>query len=172
MVVRAQWAKGCIWMQDIPTFPYLSLSATLTTLCCCSVPQSCPSSLQPHGLQHSRLPCPSLSPRVSSNSCPLSQWCHPTISSSVIPFSCLITQNVWFPVSLKVSAFLCLLKDFRLPLMRYVLSCSLASAPISLFIPSYLPTVNSCVLSNYVPDTGLRDLPLFSDFKLHNNLRQ
>ena len=44
-------------------------------------------SLQPHGLQHTRLPCPSPSPRACSNSCPLSQWCHPTISSSVIPFS-------------------------------------------------------------------------------------
>ena len=44
-------------------------------------------SLRPHGLQHVRLPCPYLSPRVCSNSCPLSQWCHPTISSSVIPFS-------------------------------------------------------------------------------------
>ena len=45
------------------------------------------SSLQPHGLQHSRLPCPSLSPRVCLNSCLLSRWCHPTISSSVDPFS-------------------------------------------------------------------------------------
>ena len=45
-------------------------------------------SLQPHGLQHAWLPCPSLiSPVVCSNSCPLSQWCHPTISSSVNPFS-------------------------------------------------------------------------------------
>ena len=44
-------------------------------------------SLQPHGLQHARLPCPSPTPRAFSNSCPLSQWCHPTISSSVIPFS-------------------------------------------------------------------------------------
>ena len=43
-------------------------------------------SLWPHGLQHSRLPCPSLSSGVCSNSCPLSQWCHPTISSSVAPF--------------------------------------------------------------------------------------
>ena len=42
-------------------------------------------SLQPHGLQHARLPCPSPSPGVCSNSCPLSWWCHPTISSSVIP---------------------------------------------------------------------------------------
>ena len=44
-------------------------------------------SLWPHGLQHSRLPCPSLYPRVCSNSRPLSRWCHPTISSSVVPFS-------------------------------------------------------------------------------------
>ena len=44
-------------------------------------------SLRPHGLQHSRLPCLSPTPRVYSNSCPLSQWCHPTISSSVLPFS-------------------------------------------------------------------------------------
>ena len=42
-------------------------------------------SLRPRGLQHARLPCPSLSPRVCSNSCPLSQWCLPTISSSVTP---------------------------------------------------------------------------------------
>ena len=44
-------------------------------------------SLQPHGLQHTRLPGPLPTPGVYSNSCPLSQWCHPTISSSVIPFS-------------------------------------------------------------------------------------
>ena len=43
--------------------------------------------LQPHGQQHARSPCPSPTPRVYSNSCPLSQWCHPTISSSVVPFS-------------------------------------------------------------------------------------
>ena len=46
-------------------------------------------SLRPHGLQHTRLPCPSPSPRACSNSCPSSQSRHPTISSSVIPFSCL-----------------------------------------------------------------------------------
>ena len=40
----------------------------------------------PHGLKHTRPPCPSSSPKVYSNSCPLSWWCHPTISSSVIPF--------------------------------------------------------------------------------------
>ena len=44
-------------------------------------------SLRPHGLQDARLPCPSPTPRACSNSCPSSWWCHPTISSSVIPFS-------------------------------------------------------------------------------------
>ena len=44
-------------------------------------------SLRPHGLQHARLHCPSQTPRVYSNSCSSSQWCHPTISSSVIPLS-------------------------------------------------------------------------------------
>ena len=44
-------------------------------------------SLQPHGLQHTRPPCPSPTPGVYLNSCPLSRWCHPTISSSVVPFS-------------------------------------------------------------------------------------
>ena len=44
-------------------------------------------SLQLHRLQHARLPCPSPTPRACWNSCPLSRWCHPTISSSVVPFS-------------------------------------------------------------------------------------
>ena len=44
-------------------------------------------SLQPHESQHTRPPCPSPTPRVYSNSCPSSRWCHPAISSSVIPFS-------------------------------------------------------------------------------------
>ena len=59
-------------------------------------------SLELHGLQHTRLPCPSPSPRVWSDSCPLSWWCHPTISSSVIPFSsCLqsFPASGSFPVS-------------------------------------------------------------------------
>ena len=66
-----------------------------------SVAQSCPA-LRPHGLQHARLPCPSLTPGVHPNPCPLSRWCHPTVSSSVIPFSsCLRSFPVWgsFPMS-------------------------------------------------------------------------
>ena len=59
-------------------------------------------SLWPHGLQHARLPCPPLSPGVCSHSCWLSWWCHPTMSSSVIPFSsCLhsFPESESFPVS-------------------------------------------------------------------------
>ena len=59
-------------------------------------------SLRPHGVQHTRLPCPTLCARVCSNSCPVSQWCHPTISASVVPFSsCLqsFPASGSFPVS-------------------------------------------------------------------------
>ena len=60
-----------------------------------SVAQSC-LTLWPHGLQHARLPCPLPILGVYSNSCPLSRWCHPTISSSVIPFSSWLQS---FPAS-------------------------------------------------------------------------
>jgi len=53
-------------------------------------------SLWTHGLQHTRLPCPSPSPGVCSNSCPLSWWCHPSISYSVVPFSSCLQS---FPAS-------------------------------------------------------------------------
>ena len=52
--------------------------------------------LWPHGLQHTRHPCPSLSPEVCSNYCPLNRWCHPAISSSVITFS---SCTQYFPAS-------------------------------------------------------------------------
>ena len=54
------------------------------TAYCCSVTDMS-DSLWPHKLQHTGLPCPPLSPGVCANSCPLSQWCHPTLSSSVVP---------------------------------------------------------------------------------------
>jgi len=53
-------------------------------------------SFRPHGLQHARPPCPSPTPGVYPNSCPSSRWCHPTISSSVIPFSSCLQS---FPAS-------------------------------------------------------------------------
>ena len=55
-----------------------------------------PNSLRSHGLRHARLPYPSLSPVACSNSCPLSRWCRPTISSSVVPFSYCLQS---FPAS-------------------------------------------------------------------------
>ena len=60
-------------------------------------------SLWPHGLQHARLPCLP-SPRACSNSCPSSKWCHPTISSSVVPFSSRL-QSFWASGSFPVSQF-------------------------------------------------------------------
>ena len=59
-------------------------------------------SLQPHGLQHVRPPCPSPTPRVYSNPCPSNWWCHPVISSSVVPFSCCpqsLPASGLFPMS-------------------------------------------------------------------------
>ena len=60
--------------------------------------------LKPHRLQHARLPCPSPAPRACSNSCSLSQWCHPTISSSVVPFSSCL-QSCPASGSLQMSQF-------------------------------------------------------------------
>ena len=71
------------WLQSFPASVQFS----------CSVVSD---SLWPHGLQHARPPCPSPTPGVYSNSCPLSQWCYPTVSSSVIPFSSCLQ---FFPAS-------------------------------------------------------------------------
>ena len=62
----------------VPIYHFLSVQFS------CSVVSD---SLWPHGLQHARPPCPSPTPEVYSNSCPSSQWCHPNISSSAVPFS-------------------------------------------------------------------------------------
>ena len=72
------WSVGpkCIWFSLLLLFLLLLFSRSVIS-----------DSLWPRGLQHTRLPCPSSSPGACSNSCPLSQWCHPTISSSVA--SCL-----------------------------------------------------------------------------------
>ena len=69
------------------------------SLCCYSVQFNrsvVSNSLQPPGPQNASLPCPSPTPRACSNSCPSSRWCHPTISSSVIPFSSCLQ---FFPAS-------------------------------------------------------------------------
>ena len=82
-----------------PTHSCLLNIQGMLLLFSCSV---MPNSLQPHGWQHSRLSCPSLSPRVCSNSCPLSQRCHPIISSSFTCFSSCL-QSLLATGSLLVS---------------------------------------------------------------------
>ena len=77
-----------------------SLACLSRSCCCCLVAKS--SLTLCDLMEHTRLPCPSLSPRVCSNLCPLSRWCHPTSSSSVAPFSsCLqsFPASRSFPVS-------------------------------------------------------------------------
>ena len=76
--IKARWPR------------YLSEQLESLTHICPSVQFShsvLSNSLWPHELQHTRPPCPSPTPRVHQNPCPLSRWCHPTISSSVVPFS-------------------------------------------------------------------------------------
>ena len=92
--------------------PCLSLSLELQILCpihkLLSVQFShlvVSDSLRPHGLQHTRPPCPSPTPRACSNSCPSSWWYHPTISSSVVPFSSCLLQSFPEPGSFPVSQF-------------------------------------------------------------------
>ena len=82
-----------------PSFNVLVMVNVLQNILFSSVQFSCSvvsNSLRPHGLQHSRPPCPSPTPGAYSNSCPLSPWCHPTISSSVFPFSSCLQS---FPAS-------------------------------------------------------------------------
>ena len=87
-------------MRLIIPLPKLQIDTLPFWNCCCSVTKLCPTlcghmDCSPHGLQLIRIPCPS-SPTVCSNSCPLSQWCHPTSSCSVAPFSFCLQS---FPAS-------------------------------------------------------------------------
>ena len=85
-------SNGLIHLQNICV---VSLPSKLLLFSCLVMS----SSLQPSGLQHARLPCPSLSPGVCSYSCPLSWWCHPTVWYSVVPFpsfSKLGENKCWF----------------------------------------------------------------------------
>ena len=74
---RHQWQGYSCWSRSVVRCQGCSLQFSHSVMS---------DSLWPHGLQHARPPCPSATPRVHSNSCPLSQWCHPTVSSSVVPF--------------------------------------------------------------------------------------
>ena len=88
--VGHDWVTELNWRQSkVLGFPGGASGKEATTQCCSvqfsrSVMSDC---LRPHGLQHTRPPCPSPTPGVHLNSCLLSRWCHPTISFSVVPFS-------------------------------------------------------------------------------------
>ena len=80
-------------------FQYILLIKVVLQTLKCSVQFSCSvvsDLFRPHGLRHARLPCPLPTPGAYSNSCPSSQWCHPIISSSVVPFS---SHRQSFPAS-------------------------------------------------------------------------
>ena len=92
------WEEGLVRTGGLPSprgIPIGSQFSSVQSL-------SCVRSLQPHGLQHTRPPCPSPTPRIYPHSCSLSQWCHPTISSSVIPFSSCL-QSFPTPGSFQMS---------------------------------------------------------------------
>ena len=82
--LSAAYEPHCVTGQNTEMCNEHALISPLVVFLSC---QAMSDSLWPHGLQDARLPCPSPSPRVYPNSCPSGWWCHPTISSSVIPFS-------------------------------------------------------------------------------------
>ena len=100
---KASMAKTAVdnYLQENKTFKFwtfLSFSVSLLLF----IHSVTSNSLEPHGLLHARLPCPSLYPSVCSDSCSLSRWCHPTISSSVALFSFSL-QSLPASVSFSVS---------------------------------------------------------------------
>ena len=130
-----------------------------------------------HGLQHARSPCPSLTPGVYSNSCPLSQWCHPTISSSVVPFS----------FCLHLSLHKDLFKWVRsLHQVAKVLEFSASAFVLSMNIQDWFPlgwtgwiSLQSKGLSRVFPNTTVQkhqffgaQLPLWSNSYMHMWLLQ
>ena len=100
-IIALQWCVDFFCMTTWISHKYTWVpSINILELCfktwLSSVQYSCSvvsDSLRPHELQHARPPCPSPIPRAYPNSCPLSRWCHPAISSSVVPFSSCPSQH-------------------------------------------------------------------------------
>ena len=89
-----QYLRMWLYLEKGPLKNGLSWNEIIS--CCYSVAKSCLTLCDPHELQHARLPCPSLSPGVCSDSCPLSRWCYLTISPSATPISFCLQS---FPAS-------------------------------------------------------------------------
>ena len=98
-------------------------------------------SLGHHGPQYSRLPCPSPTPRAYSNSCPLSWWCHPTILSSAVPFSCFqsFPTSGSFPMS-QFFAFSSSLVTQSCPTLCNPMNCSTPGLPVHHQLPESIQT--------------------------------
>ena len=130
-------------MWSLLLFPPSLAHSDLATLASFSSVSVMSVSLRSHGLQHTRPPCPSPTPGAYSNSCPLSWWCHPTISSSVVPFSsCLQSSNT--PAC-------CCLRDFALAPISF-------SGIFRIHSLNFLP--KWCFISEVFPNQP----PLFSFF--------
>ena len=124
-------------------------------------------SLRPCGLQHARLPCLSPTPEAYSNSCPLSQWCHPTISSSVIPFSScpqsLPASGTFLSESvLYITLILLLLDSFQIPMTSFLCRAYHTWFPVFLFNQYcnehlYTYKVAHCIISLWKLLTDLLD---------------
>ena len=115
-------------------------------------------SLWPHGLQHDRPPCPSPTPRVYSNSCPLSQWCYQTISSYVVPFSSCLQ-------SLPTSGSFLMSQFFASSRQSIGVSASASVLPVN---------IHDCSLaiSIFLKRSLAFPIPLFSTISLHCSLKK
>ena len=90
--VRHDWVTELNWTEFLLKYSWFVMFQAYSKVIQLSVQFSrsvMSDSLWPHGLQHTRLPCPSPTPRAGSNSCLLRQWCHPPIPFSVVRFSCI-----------------------------------------------------------------------------------
>ena len=124
-----------IWATRDESFKYWSYGISQGTLPSVQFSDSVTSnSLQPHRPQHARIPCPSPTPEVCSNSCPLSRWCHPTISFSVVPFSSCLQS---FPASgsFPMSQFFATGSQSRLPETGASASASILPMNIQDWLP-------------------------------------
>ena len=136
-------------------------------------------SLRPHGLQQARPPCPSPTPGAYSNSCPLSQWYHPTISSSVIPFSCLQSfpasrsfqmsqlftssgQSTGFSFNISPSNEHSGLISFRMNWLDLLAVQGTLKSLLHLLNPKHIYPIHMGLSSTFLLLVGLRDSPCFS----------
>ena len=128
--------------QTFIKYPLCAGTLLYTRNYCCLVAQLC-LTLWPHGLQHARLPCLSPSPGACSNSCLLSWWCHPTISSSIVPFSSCLQS---FPASGSFLMSQFLASDGQ-SIQASVVSVNISASVISVNIQDWFPLELTSLIS-------------------------